>query len=533
MPFRSWLRATTLTYSITIGLSFTPAAFAQEPPRQDKRSDVVAVSVGLHKQLLVDDHVIAERHNVTRELGQVQKLGIVMKPTLPTDFIPPQGERGDDDYDEELGTGRKPDGSQVALDFGYYTTVQRNEPADKFQMWYMAWRQTGVGYAESIDGIHWTKPRVGKDGKSNIVHSCKGFSCEIDPTLPWGHPEKYKGAGDLKERDSRVGLCYSPDGIHWTDYNNGRHVTYRAADTHNQILWDPIKRNYRLLTRTDLDGSGGADEWRSTRIMVHDEGNDLMNHATAWEMVADKITVDDPSKETNQSGNPRLQFNGMTNWIYEGIYFGLMDVYTMDRSGFFEGFDYETRHDHDIMDFYIGTSRDGISYDKSWIHARKPLVPRGEAGSFDKDGIKPPSQIVTYDDEHWIYYGGMDERHYSIGRHLNIGLAKLRLDGFVSLEAKDLWGQVTTKPFKLEGDTLEVNIDALQGEFFVEVLDADDQPYDKYDKDHSQKSSGVDKIRFRNQWKGDRNLSGLKGRVIKLRFHLRNAKLYSFTIRES
>ena len=69
----------------------------------------------------------------------------------------------------------------------------------------------------------------------------------------------------------------------------------------------------------------------------------------------------------------------MTCWIYEGIYFGLMDVYTMDEKDFFDGFDYEMRHEKDIMDFYFGVSRDGRNFDKSWIHARKPLVPRGAA----------------------------------------------------------------------------------------------------------------------------------------------------------
>ena len=95
----------------------------------------------------------------------------------------------------------------------------------------------------------------------------------------------------------------------------------------------------------------------------------------------------------------------MTMWIHEGVYFGLMDVYTMGKSHFFDGYDYTTKHDDDYMDFYIGTSRDGMNFDKSWIYARKAFVPRGPAGSFDQDGIKPPAQVVTYNDEHWIYYG--------------------------------------------------------------------------------------------------------------------------------
>lgn len=69
-------------------------AWTQEPSvKQPER----LVPVGMQKQLLVDDFVIAEKHNVSRSLGKVQKHGIVMKPTLPTDFIPPRGQRHDED----------------------------------------------------------------------------------------------------------------------------------------------------------------------------------------------------------------------------------------------------------------------------------------------------------------------------------------------------------------------------------------------------------------------------------------------------
>jgi hypothetical protein len=479
-----------------------PASQSQEP-----------VSVGLQKQLLVDDYIIAEKHNVTRELGKVKKVGIVMKPSLDTDFHP---------------SWKKPDGSRVALDFGYYTSVIRNEKTGKFQMWYMAYRSSGVGYAESKDGIRWTKPLVGKDGKNNIVHRSQGFSCTIDPSVPWGHAEKYKGAADFADRGCCVAICYSSDGIHWHDYNGGKPVSHRAADTHNQFLWDPLIKSYRLLTRTDLGGEGGISESRSTRIMVHAAENDVKKHPTAWRTVIDKIRVEDPKKEKNRWGKPRLQFNGMTMWIHEGVYFGLMDVYTMGQSHFFDGFDYKTRHDDDYMDFYIGVSRDGMNFDKSWIYARKPLVPRGPAGSFDKDGVKPPAQIVTYKDEHWIFYGGMDERHYSKGRHLNIGLAKLRLDGFVCLAAADKPGVVVTKPFKCEGDMLEVNVDAKDGSVRVELLDENGKAIPGFSGAAAKQYKGADELRLTPQWKSGGVLSSLKGKTIKLKFTLQNARLYAF-----
>jgi len=489
------------------------------------------VPVDLRKQLFVDGYVVAEKQNVTHELGQVKKLGIVMKPSLPTDFIPVLGRRGNGHYERALKSGKKPGGARVALDFGYYLTVLRNEKEDKFQMWYMAWRLAGVGYAESKDGIHWTKPLVGKGGKNNIIHRSQGFSCSIDPTLPWGHAEKYKGAGDFQDGGCQVALCYSADGIRWSDYNDGEPVSHRAADTHNQILWDPISASYRLVTRTDLGGAGGESESRSTRIMTHTKGNDLINHPAAWKTVVDRIRVEDPTKEKTRWGTPRLQFNGMTLWIYEGVYFGLMDVYTMGKSRFFEGFDYETCHDDDFMDFYIGASRDGIHFDRGWIYARKPLVPRGPAGSFDKDGVKPPSQILTHNDEHWIYYAGMDERHYSIGRHLNIGLAKLRLDGFVCLAANDKPGTVVTKPFKLQGDRLEVNVDASGGRLQVELLDEIGKPIPGFSGDDAPEYRAVDDLRLKPAFKGGKELSNVKGRVLRVRFRLRNARLYAFQVR--
>ena len=63
-------------------------------------------------------------------------------------------------------------------------------------------------------------------------------------------------------------LAHSADGIHWSSYNKGQPVTGRAADTHNQILWDPLARVYRLYTRSDF-GDDDVNEWRGNRCMVN------------------------------------------------------------------------------------------------------------------------------------------------------------------------------------------------------------------------------------------------------------------------
>ena len=125
------------------------------------------IDVGLQKQLLVDDYVIAEKHNITRELGKAKKVGVVCEPSLASDFTRDR---------------KKPDGSPVASSFGFYFSAVRNDQDNKFQLWYAS--HSGIGYAESKDGINWSKPMVGKDGRSNIVLFDRGFSCNIDPSLP-------------------------------------------------------------------------------------------------------------------------------------------------------------------------------------------------------------------------------------------------------------------------------------------------------------------------------------------------------------
>jgi hypothetical protein len=490
------------------------------------------VPVGLQKQLLVDDYVIAEKQNITRELGKPRKMGVVMKASVPTDFHPTK----------QFPNGFPETGHNG---IGYRTTVLWNERQEIFQMLYRASAEDLTAYAESKDGIHWTKPFIADDGKSNLITyrgKTRGTFYEasfmIDPTVPWGHPEKYKAVYNPGDPwDCEAAIAYSSDGIHWRAYNKGEPVTGRAADTHNQILWDPLGCRYLLLTRTDLGAEGGLTEDRATRIMVHEKGNDLLSHPKAWKTLT-TVTVDDPLCKKTAAGVAVHQMEAMTVWVYENIYFGLMHVLTVGELTGAEGripvVDPDKRPEADVIDFYIGTSRDAVNFDRSWVHARKPFIPRGPDRSFDKAILQAATEIITRGDEHLIYYAGFYGQHHgpiSAGSQGGqIGLATLRLDGFVCLEAGDAWGQVVTKPFKLKGDTLEVNVDASQGEFIVEVLDVHDKPYRGYGWDGSRTFKGV-ALRFQPRWQENQDLARLKGQVVKMKFKMRNAKLYAFQIK--
>ena len=52
-----------------------------------------------------------------------------------------------------------------------------------------------------------------------------------------------------------------------------------------------------------------------------------------------------------------------------------------------------------------------------------------------------------------------------------IGLGTLRLDGFMSVDAGNRGGVLTTKPLAIEGKRLYVNANAAEGELRVEIVD--------------------------------------------------------------
>lgn len=382
-----------------------------------------------------------------------------------------------------------------------------------------------MGYAESKDGFHWDRPNLGLvefngNKNNNMIKGEIGGTCYLDPheTDP---KHKYK-AGYAHPKKIMACLGYSADGIHWTPYNNGQPVTHRAADTLNQIIWDEDAEVYRLVTRTDYGSGGGAGEIRGTRDMINpDVKADPKNWRTVREWRFDREGPDE---------SKRRQIYSLGYWIYEGVHFGLLWAYEWPGDMSEGPYDLHKRHERDVLNFYILTTRGHRPWDLRWVYACKPLVPRGPDGSFDKDWVQPAAGIVTWQDKHWVYYSGARERHdaYPKSRECSIGLATLRLDGFVCLEAKEAPGTVTTKPFKLLGNALVVNVDAARGACRTEVLDVAGRPIAGYTRDEAKQFKGVDELRLRPAWAQNKDLSALKGKTVRLRFHLRNAKLYAF-----
>ena len=89
---------------------------------------------------------------------------------------------------------------------------------------------------------------------------------------------------------------------------------------------------------------------------------------------------------------------------------------------------------------------------------------------------------------------------------------------------------MTTKKFVFIGDTLEVNANAKGGSIVVEALDADGKVIEGFSKAESQAMT-TDNVRHVLKWKGKKDCHLIQAQPIRLRFHMKKAKLYSFTPR--
>jgi hypothetical protein len=104
----------------------------------------------------------------------------------------------------------------------------------------------------------------------------------------------------------------------------------------------------------------------------------------------------------------------------------------------------------------------------------------------------------------------------------------LRLDGFASAHAGYAGGQLTTRPFLFEGSKLELNYSTSAAGFVkVELLDQAGMPVPGFTLAEAHELVG-DEIGRTYNWKKGMDVSALRGKPVSVRFHLKDADLYSY-----
>ncbi|MDE0300752.1 MAG: hypothetical protein OXN17_19105 [Candidatus Poribacteria bacterium] len=490
-------------------------------------------------ELFVDDLLIETKRGVTRTLHPAAK--------TPEPVLAP-----------EPGKPWENDGPERTKRVNLLGTVLHDKRSNRYQMWYLARMdpdhghripglyvpRTGAGdatrymgrrtdddgrnfrgsdigdllcYAESDDGLKWTKPDLGvfdfdDSPNNNIVWDLHGASVFLDDARDdW---ERYTAIGFCR-RYRNIFVIKSPDGIHWNDEGLKQPVIERSNEGPTNVVYDAKADRY--LSYMLL--GGGAER----RHIEYSESEKLED---GWSEITPMLEPSprDDALGKERYGAIRAEFHNMSGYPYGSIYVGILGVLyvTEDIVNTVPG---QAAVDGPI-DAQFVYSRDGVN----WHHFedRTQVLPRGKGGEYDSGMIlftaKEP--LVEDDEIHW-YYTGSTQTHGKLlkDKVMSIGRASWRLDGFVSLDAAD--GVVETVPLQMPDGGLEVNVDASAGSLAVEVLSPDGGVQSGYSAESCTSIRG-DHVRHPVRW-GDRGLNRAE-QPCRLRFRLKGARLYSFRI---
>jgi hypothetical protein len=460
------------------------------------------------RQLFLDDYLIASTSGLRKTMHPPEKKGAVVWPNRP--------------WETSLQTRCAPiwDERERIYKLWMITSTSIEGVA-------------GATYAESADGIHWTKPILGQymyDGslENNFINVGPGQlewpenameNVVHDPRDP-DPSRRYKGFLGAYDRRPIV----SPDGIHWTRLNvpklpsaDESNLCYdRLSETFVATLktGGPHGRSHAIWTSKDFEG------WTDTTVVFSADDED---QRLAKLNIAARLA--DPALSQPIHNNP-AEYNAdiynMGVFRYEGVYVGMPAVYHRTAT-------VPTGGDDGFHLIQLASSRDL----RAWLRLgdRQPFIGpspvggarSGQGAAYDLTQLLPPSAPVVHGDELWFYYTGIKYRAVPENPDPDMGavhLAVLRRDGFISLDADEAPGTLLSKPFSASGTALWVNVDAGKGELNVDALDGAGKLL------ATSKTIVGDKLRAVVEWESG-DLAGLKGRTIRLRFTLRAASLYS------
>ncbi len=394
-----------------------------------------------------------------------------------------------------------------------YGTVMWDE--GKLKMWYQCIGGPKGGfvcYAESADGITWTKPNLGLveyEGSkaNNIVHTNEDFHIPSVIKLGNGKWVMY-GYG----RRSGAHMAFSSDGLRWST-REGDPKLFESSDVVN-FLHDTYRDRFVSTYKTS------NRRHRAVGIAVSDDGLSWRKPIEGAVFGADDLDPDD------------TQVYGMPTFLYQGMYIGLPWIYHARwiKYGDYDSPDrmYEAQEGSPCtVDVQMAWSWNLIQWNRA--PGRKPFIALGSEGSFDSKMIYTSRAPVVVGDKLYFYYGGFDKKHDDYKDiHGAIGLAMLRLDGFCSMRAglKEGWLISRREVFRTPKVTINAKT-APTGYVIAELLDRENNVIPGFSRADCVPFKG-DSVSGVIEWKTKQFPDKWIDADKKIRFFLKNADLYSY-----
>ncbi len=457
------------------------------------------VCIGTESKILVDDELIASRSGVVRRTHPCRKFDEpILLPETPWELAAQSSEGKDIDQRLYL-----------------YGTVLRDAATGDLRMWYN--RLAYVLYATSKDGIHWQRPDLGLHAfqgsmHNNILNVFMHSPSIVRDEKAANPAERYRMLGSKKGYST----AHSPDGLRWTMYPNNPVIP--GGDTCT-LAQDPKTGEFLAFHKRTHQHRGHG------RRLVYLATSRDMQHWSEPELVMAPDEIDDA--RTQSEGGLWSQFYNMSAFPYGGQWLGLATHFRYTgRPAKMQGPSQSA--DDGPIDVQLVHSRDGRVWHR--CDDRSPVIPNGPH-AYDAGCILGVANgPVVVDGELWIYYTAITTPHGGAlpEKKISIAAGRWRIDGFVSLDAGSEGGTVETVPFDSTGSTLSINAEAARGGVRVEVLDVEGRTLPGYSSEECAELHG-DEVCQIVRWTNRDALP--HDRPIRLRFHLRDASLYSFQVR--
>lgn len=467
--------------------------YLRDPPK------VIPIDIG--RQLFVDDFLI-ESTTLTREFHRPEYYSDnpVLKPDKPWETH------------SRLGPVAMPFSGGVFWD----------PAAQLFKMWYMAGYGYNAALATSKDGLKWERPELGHRKRTNLID------------IP--NNEMHGVWLDLDERDPtrRYKMVWHRSG------------DYSAAVSGDGVFWKPIGKLGRSGDRCSL----GYNPFRKVWVysLRHGWGRPRARRYAESRVFGDANWYDEPPPLW--TGADRL--DGMRDELktppqlynldcvgYESLMLGLFTIYRGNPHDEGDRPDALTNDAIEklrkagrpkLNEVSVGFSRDGFHWSRP---DRRPFLPVSETrGDWNWGNVQSAGGCcLVVGDRLFFYVSGRGGKAYR-GSHSedsggSTGLAFLRRDGFASMTAGTTPGTLTTRPVTFHGEHLFVNVNCPEGSLRVELLDESGSSIAPFTLANSVPIS-TDKTLVRVDWNDVGDLSQIKGKAVRFRFHLENGSLYSF-----
>ena len=515
----SGLVAQTLHNGISLPAQWPPRrpipTVAQEMPVPylDNKPNVIPINTG--RQLFVDNYLISETNLV---------------PIYHT----PNYYAGNPVLEPNQEWEKTIEGAPYAAPFS--DGIWYDEKDGKFKMWYLA----GAGsihkdekqtfytcYAESEDGKSWKKVNQDIVPGTNIVDTCNRDAATIwldreekEPNKRWKFFNIERRPGD---RRWQVVLKYSADGIHWS---KGVAQSGDQGDR-TTAFYNPFTRKWALSMRAGTPVSS-----RSRYYIEHEDPEMLVSLAHRIRKDADDkhivfwFTPDD--KELRHEKYPEVE-PGIYNFDaipYESIMLGLYSAWAGPENRVCAENGIQKRN---IIS--LGYSRDGFHFARP---THQPFMNVNETeGAWNWGNMQSINGTpLIIGDSLYFYASGRRLNKIMWDSYTSTGLATLRRDGFVSMQAGKDEGYLTTEKLSFDGKYLFVNadVDGEKAVLYVEVLDENKEPIPGFTKDECKPIKRSDSTKTLVTWKNHNDLGSLAGKNIHLKFYLTDGDLYAFWI---